>query len=79
MAPVLATALVPLVIALAIIGCARARRRASFSATLGRHHPELARLAAAVPTTGLGAVAARAVNICTPSAPRALAADLEVV
>lgn len=79
MGPVLATALAPLVIVLAIAGGVRAHRRAGFAATVRRAHPELAATAAAIPGEGLGHVAARAVNVHLPAAPRALAADLEVV
>ena len=79
MGPVLATALAPLVIAIAIAGGVRAHRRAGFAATVRRAHPELATVAAEVPGCGLGRVAGRAVNVRTPPAPRALAAALEVV
>ena len=79
MGPVLATALVPLVIALAVIGCTRAHRRAGFAATLRRAHPELVTLADRVPGAELGRVAARAVDLPTPAAPRTVAGVLEVV
>lgn len=75
--PVLATALAPLVIVLAIAGGVRAHRRAGFAATMRRAHPELA--AGHVHGAGLGQVACRAVNVSTPAADRSLAVDLEVV
>lgn len=48
-----------------------ARRRRSFDATIARHHPELVRTVR--PHTGdLGRVAATAVDLYTPGAPRQL-------
>lgn len=75
---VLATALVPLVLVLLVIGGRRAGRRSSFGSTLARHHPELAAVLD-VDLGELGRVAARAVDVRTPPAPRQLGVDLEVV
>ena len=71
MTAVLATALAPLVVLLLVIGGRRAGRRSSFGATVARHHPELAAVLD-VDLGELGRVAARAVDVRTPAAPRQL-------
>lgn len=68
-------ALLALVLALVVVR--RGRGRLNFAATVRRHHPELAHQVDGG-LVELGRVAARAVDVGTPAAPRTLA-DLEVV
>lgn len=78
MVAVVATGLLPLVIALVAAGILGAHRRARFGATVRRRHPEWL-VSDCDPRRDLGVVAARSVDLHTPPAPRVVAGDLEVV
>lgn len=78
MGEVLVTGFAPFALVAIVLGFLRARRRRAFGVTVRRAHPELA-AAGEIDSGRVGAVAARAIDVRTPAARRAIAADLEVV
>lgn len=76
-AAIIVTGLGPLVALAIALAVWRGRRSWDFAATVARYHPELA-AALEVDPGPVGHVAARAVDLPTPGAPRELAAGWEL-